>query len=298
MERKTKIKIGLCCFILPAPIVGAYELIRRHRAKKNKKVIEKGTDNKTSSKLLNLEFFTKFSKNTLNEARLKLNKEVSSALAELKKNTFDKIYELQKQPMRDEERDTLVKEFLQNEIKEDAILKNYIEDGVINADFIAMHPNLLKEKALSVFNKFTVKGYLLYNEDIYNPNFSIKPMAYNNIVYITKDTKELFLLGKTIGNYLGKPMWYTVRGFPFSMEMEHGVEQIEKEFEGIMNIDKRFVLKRKGISSNDIEKKFKSIELQKELGYTFPLVRTMGIIVITALMSAIVTSMFWMMTLL
>ena len=302
LQKRTKIEIGICCLGLgiPIPFVAIYEGIRHHKNKKDKIILKNDADDKLGTRDFNRSYFEKFTKNTLNEARLRLNDEVVNALRDIKTRTFEKIYELQKRPMRDEEKDTLTKDFLQSEIKKDPILKDYLDDGLINADFIAMHGNLLKNKAqktLNFFKKNIIKAYLLYNDDINNPIFTLIPIQFKNEIYITKDTKELFLLDKTIGTYLGAPLYYVVHGIPFSMEMEHGIEQLESEFEGVSNSDKRFVIKRKGFTPGDIEKKFKSIELNNELGYTFPLVKTLGIVVITAIMSVIVTSMLWMLTL-
>jgi hypothetical protein len=286
-----------CCTIILIPVIALYEFHKKRKAKKTSSVLHDNAKGikKRKLKIVDIDFFEKFTKNTINEARLKLDAEIVKELTALKTQTFDKIYELQKEPMREEDRDTIVKDFMQSRIKENKVLKDYLDDGLINADFIALHPKILLEKAKRLFRNVTVKGYLLYNTDITHPNFSIKPMAYKNKIYITTDTKELFLLDKSIGVYNGESIWYVVSGYPFSMEMEHCVEEIRQEFETIAQFDKRFVFKRQGLDSSDIQLKVKSIELQKELGYKPPTVERVAIALISCIMTAMVVSMFWMM---
>ena len=290
MDKKKKRLIIACCFIVPIPFIVAVRVVKKLRGKKQYKQIEK----KARGKLIDLDFFNKFSRNSLAETRLKLNKEVAAALLELKTKTFEKIYEMQQTPMREEERETFVKEYLQAEILKNELLKNYLDDGIINADFIALHPNILIERAKKLFKATGIKGYLLYNVDMTHPDFTIKPMPYLNRIYVTKDTKELFLLDHTIGTHNGLPMWHVVRGFPFSMEMEYCVEEIQDEFKKLAQTDKRFALRRVGLDSHDIAAKFASIELQKELGYSIPRVKLGAMMLVVAIMSALITAMVFM----
>lgn len=204
--------------------------------------------------------FIDFIASQIQESKDRLDTETEKALFELKKKTINKIYELQKEALYDDERHRMIEEFVITEMINDEFLKSKLDNSIINSK--GKYGDIarsLANKTKSAINKVTTQGWIEYYWDWNMKAYKLIPLTTVNFVHFMDDTKEVFLLDHPAKLLKGKPVYICLRGIPFALPMDFRIIDLAEQLKKMKEINPRFVFSRANLTSHDLYAKFQSL---------------------------------------
>ena len=194
------------------------------------------------------------------ESKAKLDEETENAMYELKKRTINKIFELEKEAMYDDERHKKIEEYVIAEMLLDPVLQPKLDNLILNGKGrYAEIARSLVEKQKNAVNRVTTQGYIEYYWDWNMKACKEIRLTTVNFVHFMDDTKEIFLLDHPAKLKNGKPVYICLRGIPFAIPMDFRIIDLAEQLKGMRDINPRFVFSRATLTSHDLYAKFQSL---------------------------------------
>lgn len=215
---------------------------------------------KSMKREVNEAIYVDFMASQIQENRERLSNETEKALYELRKKTIDKIYQLQKESMYDDERHRKIEEFVISEMISDPFLKSKLDNSILNkGGKYGKIAESLVSKTRDKLDDQTTQGYIEYYWDWNMKAYKLLKLSSVPTVYFMDDTHEVFLLDHPAKLLRGKPVYICMRSIPFAIPMDFRIIDLAKNLKDMKRINPRFVFSRATLTSFDLYNKFQSL---------------------------------------